>query len=61
MNVDEIIFGVGVDLPSVGLGLVLLPLGYGVGLLSLTFMLCSMIIRLVLLLSESVSQMWRGR
>ena len=42
-------------LPNVGLGLVLLPLGYGVGLLILTFLLCSMIICLVL--SESVSQM----
>ena len=36
--------GAEVDLPNVGLGLVLLPLGYCVGLLSLTFLLCSMII-----------------
>ena len=49
----------GVGLPNVGLGLVLLPLWYGVGLLSLTFLICSMIICLVL--SGGVSQMLGGR
>ena len=60
MNVDELVVsGAGVGLPNVGLGLVLLPLGYGVGLLGLTFLLCSMFICLVL--SESVSEVLGGR